>query len=191
VHISVATSPGFSIVANPSTLSVAQGAQGSAMLTLFPSGGYAASVTLACSGLPTNATCTFSPATVTLDGKDTVESTSLTITTQGSASAIVDWRSPMAEPHSLPAILFALAALLILMCYTLSCRRKALYGFLAIALFSVIVVSAGCGSGGSNQTSPPPPPPPTPTPTGETIVTVTATATNSSSSTAVLLDVTP
>jgi arabinogalactan endo-1,4-beta-galactosidase len=192
VRISSATAAGFSIVANPPTLSVLQGAQGLITLTLSPSGGYAGPVTFACSGLPTDASCEFSPSTVTFDGTDAVQSAALTLSTQAAA------RVPSALPQpSTPPDLGHMVVFLTFLAGFLWLGKIVRQGLprtmLGIALLCIMVGSLGCGSGGgSGQASTPPPPP---TPTGQSIVTITATptsgSTSSSSSTAILLDVTP
>lgn len=189
VRISAATAAGFSIVANPPTLSLTQGAQGSIALTLSPSGGYAGSITFACSGLPANANCEFSPSTVTLDGTDAVQSATLTLTTQAATSI------PSAPPwRAFPPVQFVVLLFLALAPGFLWVHRRLGRALsqviLTITLLSVLVGLLGCGGGGGSQATTQPPPP-TPTPTGQSIVTISAKATSGSTgaSTAILLNV--
>ncbi len=51
--------PGFTVSANPAAVSIAQGSSGGTSITVTPSGGFSASVTLATSTLPTGVTATF------------------------------------------------------------------------------------------------------------------------------------
>ncbi len=53
--------PAFSLNANPNTLSVTQGSQGTSTITVVPSGGFTGSVTMSASGLPSNVTAGFNP----------------------------------------------------------------------------------------------------------------------------------
>lgn len=196
VHISASSTPAFLLTANPPTVTIVQGSKGSSVITFSPSGGYSGSATLACAGLPTNATCTFSPSTVMLDGKDTVQTTTLTITTQG-ASAV-----PQVPSGRLPntktlyvLVLFLLTTLYIALSGNRVARRVRLLTLAASV--ACILAIASCG-GGSSVTPPPPPPPPTPTPVGSALITVTADATatvgggssNSTQNVAILVDVT-
>src|SRR5206468_3608568 len=80
--IDVAPHSDFSITASPASLSIAQNAfRASSILTAVTSGA-PESVALSSSGLPSGATATFSPTSVTAGGSST-----LTITVAGSAPA--------------------------------------------------------------------------------------------------------
>ncbi len=76
----------FTLSANPSSLSITAGATGTSTVSVTPAGGFAQPVTFACSGLPSEATCTFAPATVT-PGASAV-TTTLTITTTAAQSSV-------------------------------------------------------------------------------------------------------
>jgi hypothetical protein len=54
-------SPSFSLSANPNTLSIAQGANGTSTITVNPINGFNGSVTLAAAGLPSGVTAGFNP----------------------------------------------------------------------------------------------------------------------------------
>jgi hypothetical protein len=62
--VTAASSPNFSISASPSSQSLAQGNSTSYTVTVTPSGGLTSSVTLGASGLPTGASATFSPTSI-------------------------------------------------------------------------------------------------------------------------------
>jgi hypothetical protein len=59
----------FTLVASPAFGTVASGDSIVFALTLTPTNGFSGSATFSCSGLPLETTCTFSPTSVTLDGK--------------------------------------------------------------------------------------------------------------------------
>jgi Bacterial Ig-like domain (group 3)/FG-GAP-like repeat/FG-GAP repeat len=62
-----ALSPNFTLaLPTPATLSLAQGATGTATILLTGNATFSGAVTLACSGAPTEATCSVSPGTITL-----------------------------------------------------------------------------------------------------------------------------
>jgi hypothetical protein len=54
-------SPDFSLSANPTSVSIAQGSSGTSTITITPIGGFNSSVNLSASGLPTGVTAGFSP----------------------------------------------------------------------------------------------------------------------------------
>ena len=62
------TAPTYNVVTSPASLTIAQGSTGSTTITVTPVGSYNGTVTLGCSGLPANSTCTFSPATLSFTG---------------------------------------------------------------------------------------------------------------------------
>ena len=57
--------PGFSLSASPNSVTVAQGGNGSSMITVTPSGGFSSSVSLTATGQPTGVTINFNPSPVT------------------------------------------------------------------------------------------------------------------------------
>jgi N-acetylneuraminic acid mutarotase len=132
--------PAFSLTSSASTLSINSGSQGNLTLTVTPQNGFNSAVTFACSGLPSGATCSFSPSSVTPTGSAAI-TTELTIAASASASAARPARNPF-----LPAAGLALAG-----CLLVFTRRRALRLWLillaAIAIFGAFTA---CGGGGSN-----------------------------------------
>jgi hypothetical protein len=59
------TLPGFTVTANPSTLTLTPGQFGTVQLTVTSQNGFAEAVNLSCSGLPAASTCNFNPVVVT------------------------------------------------------------------------------------------------------------------------------
>jgi arabinogalactan endo-1,4-beta-galactosidase len=196
VHITAGSAPGFVLTADPPSIAIVQGSAGSVVVTLSPTGAYAGTVTLSCSGLPSNSSCSFSPSTVTLDGKDSVESATVTITTQGNKTATaLRQRTNFDEIKAVKAIC-GLVVLCSLICATREKKLTSVFRLLVtLASLGSLLAIAACGSGSSTTT--PPPPPPISTPTGSAIVTISASATatggsgaNSTQNVAILLNVT-
>jgi hypothetical protein len=198
-HVTAAGAPGFVVSADPPTVSIVQGAQGSIVLTLTPTGAYAGTATIACAGLPANATCAFSPSPVTFDGKDTAETTTLTITPGAAAAAPpllqFPWRIG-AWPSALSFVAFLLVITWLYLVYgkqtswtlrdRLALRLRPLMLLLAVGC---IMAAAGCGGGGSGGGGTGTPPPSTATPVGTTMVTVTASGTGTSQNVGILVTV--
>jgi hypothetical protein len=96
------TTSNYSMVANPSTLTIQPGAIGSTTLTLTPSGGYNGTVAFSCSNLPSNATCTFTQNQVTLSGSNQSVGLGLSIQMAAIQSA---QQAPSNTPPLNPALL--------------------------------------------------------------------------------------
>jgi hypothetical protein len=64
VQANVSTAAGFTVAATPTSLSTAVGGFVSSNVTVTPVNGFNAFVSLSCTGLPINTTCTFSPVSV-------------------------------------------------------------------------------------------------------------------------------
>src|SRR5215467_10530693 len=78
--------PNFQVSVNPTTLTIARGQSGTATFTVTPQNGFNSSVSFMCSGLPSEAACSFNPASVTPSGS-AVTST-LTVTTTAKSAAL-------------------------------------------------------------------------------------------------------
>ncbi len=77
--------PDFTNLAQPNSLTIVRGSNGSSTITLTPSAGFNQTVTLSCTGLPKGVSCGFSPNPVTLDGSDAANS-ALTVTVGSTAA---------------------------------------------------------------------------------------------------------
>jgi Bacterial Ig-like domain (group 3) len=64
VQANVSTAAGFTVAATPTSLSTAVGGFVSSNVTVTPVNGFNAYVSLSCTGLPINTTCTFTPVNV-------------------------------------------------------------------------------------------------------------------------------
>jgi hypothetical protein len=83
VNAAFNTAPGGS---GSTTLTVTAGQMVSAPINVTGAAGFSGPVTFACSGLPTNSSCSFSPATITVSGA-TVVSTLLSVNTTATTTA--------------------------------------------------------------------------------------------------------
>ncbi|MFZ3342674.1 MAG: choice-of-anchor D domain-containing protein [Terriglobales bacterium] len=79
VTVSVVASPDFSLTANPSSVSVAQGSTATSQITVVPVNGFNGTVNLSATGLPSGVTAGFSP-------NPTSSTSTLTFTASGSAT---------------------------------------------------------------------------------------------------------
>jgi len=66
--------PDFSLQASPSSLTIAQGANGTSTATVASLNGFSSAVSLSCTGLPAGATCAFVPTSVTPPASGTATS---------------------------------------------------------------------------------------------------------------------
>lgn len=140
LEVASAPPPNFSLSASPSTLVVNSGSQGSLSLAVSPEYGFNSTVSFACSGLPANATCSFSPTSVTPSGA--AVTTQLTIAVSTQASVV----RPNSRPF-LPATELAVAA-----CFIIWKRRRAWGGVLmAVLVLAGAGLLSGCGGGGGTS----------------------------------------
>src|SRR5205814_1144539 len=83
--VNSASSPNFSISASPASQTVTQGNPTSYAVSVTPSGGFASTVNLSATGLPSGASATFSPASIPNgSGNSTMSVTTSTSTPTGS-----------------------------------------------------------------------------------------------------------
>ena len=153
--------PSYGLSAAAGALTVTNGSSVPTIISIAPTYGFAGTVKLTCSGLPTGAKCTFLPAQFT--ASPTAPSTSI-LTIQTSKSMA------MLQPTSRGAAGFATALLLPFASLLVFIRRRssALNGLLGLfVLFAVVAGTIGVitGCGGSAHT-----------PAGTSQVTVTATS---------------
>ena len=81
--------PNFTIAAAPSSRTVTQGSPASYTVTVGAVNGFAGTVNLGVSGLPTNATATFTPASIAGAGSATLDVTTATDTPTGSPTLTI------------------------------------------------------------------------------------------------------
>jgi Abnormal spindle-like microcephaly-assoc'd, ASPM-SPD-2-Hydin/Beta-propeller repeat len=166
-----APAPGFSLSASPATLSVAPGAPGTSTLTVTPVNGFNQAVAFACTGLPSMASCSFSPSSVTPSGA--AVKTTLTLDTAAASSAAAQNHLPE-NPSRLPAI--AETAGLFGCIFLLGAFRSRASRLLSmLILMGSLGLLLACGGGGSGSSGNPG------TPAGTYSIVVTATSGTGSS----------
>ncbi|MBV8053244.1 MAG: Ig-like domain repeat protein [Acidobacteriaceae bacterium] len=144
----------------------APGQSGSLTLTITALDGYSGTINFAassCSGLPTGASCAFSPASVKGGG-----TTVVTVSTTAAAAYL---RHPGRRSTWWLASLGTGIAASFLLIGPCKGRSKNLLGLLVCAF---LVTGVGCGGGGSSNNTPPPPPASTPAGTSNVVVTATS-----------------
>jgi hypothetical protein len=154
--------PDFQIAVNPGNVTVSSSTAGTAKILVSPGPGIGLTgrVLFSCSGQPSGTSCSFQPATLSLDGF-TPQTTSLTISKTSGTSA-----------RKGESLLPGSAASVSLACVFVLCwmgRRRSRFGTMLI-LVILLGVAAGCGGGSSNNTTAT-----NPTPNSYVLV-VTATA---------------
>ncbi len=178
----------FAATASPTTATVQAGQSASFAIALAPKfGDFTAPVSLACSGLPSLASCSFSPVSVT-PGSGPASST-LTISTTA-ASAVPPSAAPRDPGPWLLAAWFGLLFLLAALALVARKNEKKLgMGIASCALLLLLLAPVfSCGGGGTSSNNPTPPSNPG-TPAGTYTVTVTGSSNQLEHSTTVSLTV--
>jgi hypothetical protein len=177
--------PAFGFSVATSTLSVADGASAQTTVSVAPTYNFTGTVSLACSGLPFGALCTFSPAQITATGTAPSIST-LTIQTRGSTAARLESTRHGAAGIA-TALLLPFASVLMFYRRRLPVLRG-LLGLLVLCgiTFAAAGVLMGCRNSMIAATTPPAPT----TPLGTSQVTVTATSGSASQTAMIALTVT-
>jgi uncharacterized protein (TIGR03118 family) len=164
----------FAISAPTASVSVNAGQTASVDVSLTGADGFNGAVSLACSGLPTGASCSFTPATVNLSGTN---ATSVTVAIATAAATTPTPTNPYSA--SLGGNGMILAGMLPLGLLGLIGFRKRLMNTRGALLLLACVVTigglAGCGGMKSTMGAVTPPGTPTPTPTTSQ-VTINATS---------------
>lgn len=190
--ITVAAASDFSLSASPSSASVSAGQSATYTITATPSNGFNAAIAFACSGTPSKASCSFSPASVTPSGGNVTTTMTIT-TTAASAASVPTGPTASAAPSSgasthgrwpfLPVAFGMLPAFLLL-----RGRKRGLYRWLAIGGIGFLLMlvpscsggGGGATGGGGGQTIPG-------TPSGTSTITLTGTSGSLSHTTTVTL----
>ena len=144
-----AGSPDFTAALSPISGTVAPGQSLTTTVTLTPSNGFNQTVVLSCSGLPAGATCSFSSASVAVNGSATTST--LTIAT-APATAMSSPRTPLDPLAPGGTLLASLGVPMVVR------RRRTAAGWLRSALLALLFVGVGtllqsCGGGGGAGSS--------------------------------------
>ena len=137
------TPPTLQAVLSPTSITVSQGASGTATIALTPLGGFSGTATLACGTLPAHLSCSFSSSSLSFTGTAAAQSTTLTIGTKDMSASMrpVNSRAPMLAWFAVPfAGLISLAAR----------RRVAMMRIFCFALLALLMGVSGCGATNNN-----------------------------------------
>lgn len=100
-----AVAPDFSLTANPTTLDVTAGQQGSVQVSVTPSGGFNNYVALSCAGLPLYSSCVFLPANVAATGVSGSSTMTLETVAPSGKTAALHTDSGLVYAFLLPGVL--------------------------------------------------------------------------------------
>ncbi|MGD0480291.1 MAG: PASTA domain-containing protein [Terracidiphilus sp.] len=150
-----APAPSYTLSANPSSLTIKSGSSASTVITLTPTGGFTGTVNFTCGTLPSDVTCLFAPASLTVTSS-TALTTTLTIGTTGTAMASLGNRP--AGPV-LPPLLVALILLPLGFMRRVLRTRKAGSQWLGLLLLAGTCLAAAgllgtAGCGGNSSSTP-------------------------------------
>jgi len=139
--------PGFSMTLSPTALVVPSGSAETTTISVTPISGYTNNVTFACSGLPAQVTCSFSPATLATDGYH-ISQTTLTVTNGATSNN--------AKRHALPVLPISIAMLSL--CWIGRGRRRPkAWLFPVVSLFAGTMLLIACGGAGNGSVTTAPP----------------------------------
>ncbi len=148
--------PDFTVQASAPTLDVTKSQAAKDTITLTPENNFNGAISLSCSGLPANATCTFNPTSANITGTSAVTST-LTIS-ESSTSAAIDTNSSnnlsnLLHKHSGVALAF-LSPFTLLAFAGFRKRSFLIRGSMLLAVVAGLTLTmSGCGSSDSSSTS--------------------------------------
>jgi hypothetical protein len=78
----VTVTPAFTLTANPATVTVKHGTDGSLAISIAPGTGFQGTVTFACTNLPANATCVFTPASASFASSSAAQTIQVVVHTR-------------------------------------------------------------------------------------------------------------
>jgi hypothetical protein len=140
--------PDYTLKAETPSISIAQGQTGTSKIDLNAVGGYVQTITFSCTGLPANATCNFTPTTLTPDAAGDPLSSTLTITTDVKTAGLV---TKSLHTGVLSCVLFGTLLVFSRRHRHLVDRLKMVRVLLAgFVLTGLTIAISGCGGGGGN-----------------------------------------
>ncbi len=169
--------PNFLFSSSAETFAVPRGQTASITLSLSAQNGFSGAVTLACSNLPTSASCVFPQNPVTPGPLPMT--TTIMLRTAASTSAAPDEISAV-SPGAGSLAVAAPVCLFFLMPMLRGNKRKGMTEragrVLLLAAMALLLATSACGGSTFTPQQPPPPPPPPPmlTPPGSYPITITA-----------------
>jgi hypothetical protein len=166
----------FSVAARASVSAINAGQTGQYELFINPLGApFTNSVSLACAGLPTGASCSFSPATVTPNG-----SQAIVVLSVATPKTLAGMRPPATATPAQLMLALLLPGMVIAISGNVR-RSRTMFVALLVLVLALATLMPACGGGGSSSgppapQPPPPPPPSSPPPPVSYNFTVTATS---------------
>jgi hypothetical protein len=142
--------PDYSVSATPSTATIAAGQQANFTVSATPANGFDQMVNWSCTGAPAAATCTVSPSSVTLDGKNAAAAT-VTLSTMARG-----FSPPLALPRYAPPMrgwemleaLFAWLAVLLIICSSSRASRQRPGLAVTAVILAISLCMYSCGGYG-------------------------------------------
>jgi len=171
-------SPGFfmNLTGQPAVVIQTPGNSGTTSVAVFNSSSFSGTITLACSGLPSESTSSFSPTSLKPTGAAATTAVTVTVNTTAPTTA-----ARLQHPsHRVSSWMLAVAMLFSIV--FLADKKTMMRGMSLLLLAAATMTTVSCG-GGSKSSTPPPPPPNPGTPAGTYNVVVTATSGSSVSAT--------
>jgi subtilase family serine protease len=139
--------PNFALSSSVTSFTVSTTSPGTATVTVTSQNGFTGAVNLTCGGLPTGASCSFSPSSVTLSANGSATSALSVTTTSSLLTPSLRPNSPMG-----PALIVGCGIALTLGLFSLLRTRQRSIG-LALMVFAILATMAACGGGSSSSTN--------------------------------------
>jgi len=170
INQQVTPGPDFSLTFAPAAIVVAsQGATGTATVTVNGTNGFNTPInfaTVTCTGLPSESSCSFSPASVPVGGTATltISTTAPSFVTPMGSDRVRPNAGPVGRITSglskVPATMALHPASLVMLFFlclllTTQMRRRHLRWFAPATLAALLVITAACGGGGGGGVTPP------------------------------------
>ncbi|MFZ3262509.1 MAG: chitobiase/beta-hexosaminidase C-terminal domain-containing protein [Terriglobales bacterium] len=140
--------PDFSLGVNPASITISAAQPGTVTVSVTPQNGLSSAVSFSCEGLPSGATCSFLPQTVTPSSG--VATTTLTVSTSAPANLA---RLNLARLNV--GVLSSTALSMMLCCWVGYTKRRRARALMALGVFTLMLM-AGCGGGSTGSTTTPP-----------------------------------
>jgi hypothetical protein len=169
----------FSVSVTPTSATVSAGGSADFTVTAATVPSLKGTISLLCTGLPTGASCNFSPPQITPQGASATAT--LRISTTGSGSVFDRPFALRQRPNpAIPFVLLGLIVFVILVATRKQQTKESVFaGFVLACVFVSLTVVASCGGGGSHSV----------TPAGTSQVTVMASSSGYSQTTNISLTV--
>ena len=145
VTVAAAVAPDFTLTLSPAVATVSRGGSAQTTISLAAGGGFSGPVNLSCSGVPADATCNISSATVNV--ASAAGSTTMTVQTGGATAKL----RGLAKPGANSEPLLALVSFSGLLGWTLR-RKRLAFRLCMVMLGAMFVALSGCSGGKTDST---------------------------------------